>query len=410
MVRTQVPTTTTTTAAQREARAPATTPRGEPVGYAYDPVPKSVRYDRRLKAIDHVIVAILVSLAIWRRDSCWTTIRFIASQIPAIRPGRSGLAVVCEKTVQRSIKRLMDCGHIRREAVPIPDPDDPRNTTGYRYYFLCHVGRATQVRGETEGTTESGPSIVPQISIEVQELEEPVNVHGNGSARALEEDGEPASDHVTEPTATQTHHTVAAREVSPQPAELPPVPPVPSLPPVPSASDRERAAREVIRKCRDRGWQIGPDGSLEVLPVLHGKTEPPEDRHRAMLAAVLPEVLALKFPRTPTAAPGAPSQIKPAPLVPGETQAKARGLINQLPGNPDPASPTTVGRAIAEAFHDHKPESLATFLGIAADVRRGVLAIGCLLDAFEAGCSRTARNRGAVFIRAVKCSIRTARR
>jgi hypothetical protein len=220
-----------------------------------------------------------------------------------------------------------------------------------------------------------------------------VGVNGNGSARALEEDGEP--------TASQPLLTVAAEEVSPQTAELPPVP---------SASDRERAAHEIIRKCRDRGWQIGPDGSLDVLPVLRGKTDPPEDRHRAMLAAVLPEVLAIKFPPTSTAGPGVPLQGKPAPPVPRAVQAKARALISALPGHPDPGIEASVSRAIAEALNDHAAQSLALFAGLAGEVRRGVLAIGCLLDAFEAGCSRTARNRGTMFTQAIKASIGMSRR
>ena len=39
--------------------------RGQAVGYAFDPIP-SIRFDRRLKPIDHLILVILISFAIWR--------------------------------------------------------------------------------------------------------------------------------------------------------------------------------------------------------------------------------------------------------------------------------------------------------------------------------------------------------
>jgi hypothetical protein len=118
------------------------TQRGQPVGYAFDPVPKSLRRDPRLKLIDRTIVAILISLAIWRRDSCWTSMRYLASQVPAIRRGKFARSFISAKTAQRSIKRLMTFGYLRREAVPVPDPDDPRNATGFRYYFLWHPDQA----------------------------------------------------------------------------------------------------------------------------------------------------------------------------------------------------------------------------------------------------------------------------
>ena len=147
--------------------------------------------------------------------------RFLASRFPAQRPGRSGLAVACERTAQRSIKRLMDRGHLRRDPVPVPDPDDPRNMTGYRYYFNWHVnqppaigprGGVTKERGgvtkpvdappdpPAEGgggvTKELGDSVVTQVRSEVLELE--TLTYGDVAAFA-EGEGEPSMP--TEPAA-----------------------------------------------------------------------------------------------------------------------------------------------------------------------------------------------------------------
>jgi hypothetical protein len=103
-----------------------------------------------------------------------------------------------------------------------------------------------------------------------------------------------------------------------------------------------------------------------------------------------------------TAEPGHPATLKRAPSVSVAEQARVRALIGQLAGNPDPEIELAVRRAIAEAFGDHKPESLATFRGLAGDVRAGELAEDCLQQAFEFACKPSWRNRGAAFVVAVK--------
>ena len=55
-----------------------------------------------------------------------------------------------------------------------------------------------------------------------------------------------------------------------------------------------------------------------------------------------------------------------------------------------------------DPLSDHKPESLALFLGLAGDVRRGELAEDCLQWAFEVACVRRIRNRGAALVGAVR--------
>jgi hypothetical protein len=197
---------------------------------------------------------------------------------------------------------------------------------------------------------------------------------------------------------------------------------------VPTTLDRQRAAHEIIMKCRSRGWQIGPDGSLDVLPVLRGKTEPPEDKHRVMLMAVLPEVLAIKFGTTSTTSPVRPGSTttstagsfacshendrsatagpgatgKPAPPVPSRVQTKVRSLISQTTGNPDPAFEAILCQTLCDALNDQAEESRSLFLGLARSVRRKFLPQHIFQDAFECACGRHVRNRGAVFTASVK--------
>ena len=170
--------------------APMPGPASGRLGYSFDAVPRRIRRNPRLKALDAQVVAILIGFAVWRRDSCWASVASISSRLPAIRPGRSGSRSACDRTVQRSIERLKAEGELRHERVPKPDPDDPRNRTGWRFYFnfipiqspnLSPPGEVTKVEGGVtkgsseagqrggEVTKESGDSIVTQIRGEVLE-------------------------------------------------------------------------------------------------------------------------------------------------------------------------------------------------------------------------------------------------
>ena len=74
--------------------------------------------------------AVLVELLRWRnqyRHSCWVTKDIIARNLQC-----------SDRTVQRSLRRLEDAGLIRPAVVSPPghpDPDDPRNRTGWRIHF-----------------------------------------------------------------------------------------------------------------------------------------------------------------------------------------------------------------------------------------------------------------------------------
>jgi hypothetical protein len=270
---------------------PQSDPRDERLGYGFDPVPKSIRRNPRLKPFDADVLAVLLEFRIWRRDSCWTTINTVANRLRAIRPGRSGSPFVSQRTVQRSIARLKAEDCIRHQRVPKPDPDDPRNLTGWRFYLLFipveppasesprEVTKAPGVVTKEspaalppapspggEVTKESGDSLVTQGRGEVGELEPTFNV------AALAGAGNGAT---TLPVAPEVD------------SETPATPPAPKVAPVSAAAatpDRTAAwailpavvwtlrelAERLVRRIRDRGLdprvETGPDGA-EVIRV-----------------------------------------------------------------------------------------------------------------------------------------------
>jgi hypothetical protein len=457
---------------------PEPPPPGRRLGYSYDPIPSAIRSDRRLKPIDHIVLAILLSFAVWRRDSCWTTIATIARRLPALRTGPSGSIFASDRTVQRSIQRLINAQIIRRDQVPKPDLDDPRNMTGYRYYFLFVPIQATddqplpsrasdvqdpvappspvqQAAGEivedgpvrtpteepsaggtAEGATEptepaiqptitplpgdhpeaegsgsqvtskSPDSLVTQDRGETRKPDKTFNV-ANANGSALATTGEENRSAKVEGIMNRTDATTGDQR---PPARIP----------LASVWTPAELAAKLVARIRAGGINLKVEQdpvqgetirSYRMTPSYGEISEADQDELRRLRTHVLAY---LKGPVDPVSSttdkPGSSTAGKPAPAVPGRVQAEVRNLIGQLPGNTDPAIEATVCRAISEALGDRKPQSLETFLGLAGDVRRGGLAVGCLQDAFEAGCSRTARNRGAMFTKGLKDSIRISRR
>lgn len=97
------------------------------LGYIFDPIPRSARdavAEGRLKAIDLAVLGVMLEFRTRLITSCWITRRVIAKRL-----NRD------EKTIQRSWRRLRNAGFLRLVEIPAPDPDEPRNGTGYRHYF-----------------------------------------------------------------------------------------------------------------------------------------------------------------------------------------------------------------------------------------------------------------------------------
>lgn len=112
----------------QDAPKPRREARGEPLGYSFDPVPKSVPEmirDGRLGAIDAQVLAVLLRFRKRVRHSCWCSKATVAAKL-----GRS------PRTVQRSLFRLGQAGLIEQAPMESPDPDDPGNRTGWRIVFL----------------------------------------------------------------------------------------------------------------------------------------------------------------------------------------------------------------------------------------------------------------------------------
>jgi hypothetical protein len=356
------------------------------IGYAFDPIPSAARRDFRLKPIDHLVLAVLVSFAIWRRDSCWASIATIAARLPALRSGQTGSTAASHRTVQRSLDRLKACGYLRHERVAKPDLDDPRNLTGWRFYFNFAPVQTPALGRPIPATSKSGDSLVTQDQIEVLEQNRATFNVVNEGALALEE-------------------------------EMPPVEPAPGVDLNPSSQQPAMAvwtpaeqAERFFRRLRDRGLILKVEVDAELGEVIRTYpqtkyVEPIQPDEVAELLRLRPHVLA--FLKGTVAAPVAAGQAdpipsKPARRVPEAIKAQVRCLIGQLAGNAEPAIEATVCRAIADALNDHNPTSLALFVGLAGDVRRKNLAEGCLQEAFEAACGRTVENRGAVFTAIVK--------
>jgi hypothetical protein len=93
-----------------------------------DPIPRRLRAfiaRKALKKIDALVLAELRRWAVRLKHTCWTTKATIAAALGVTR-----------RTVQSSLRRLIRTGWIEQVIVERPDPDDPRNNTGYRYNFL----------------------------------------------------------------------------------------------------------------------------------------------------------------------------------------------------------------------------------------------------------------------------------
>jgi hypothetical protein len=102
--------------------------KGEPLGYSFDAMPTAMLgmvRDGKLKAIDALVLTVLLRFRRRSRDSCWCAKHTLSKEI-----GRT------ERTVRSSLRRLGECGLIEQVPVPKPDPDEPRNRTGWRIVFL----------------------------------------------------------------------------------------------------------------------------------------------------------------------------------------------------------------------------------------------------------------------------------
>ncbi len=394
------------TARHRTDEQPEQIPQGQPIGYTFDPIPSAIRGDRRIKPIDQMVLAILISFAIWRRDSCWAAVATIAARLPALRIGPRGFVVASHRTVQRSLERLKTAGYIRHQRVAKPDPDDPRNMTGWRFFFEFAPVACPAPSPDSRMPNKSGDALVTQDQREVLEQEQiTLNVANESDFAGREEgQGQGAEDSVFA-------HELAANPDE-RPIEEPLIPATPSLPEASAAWTPRELAVDFRSRMRDRGLLLKPtdDGHIRVEAIPSAVPPAPiEPDEVAKLLQLKPEILAVlrgevKVPAGPPAVskPEALETAKPRPAPQVRNPGRVHSLLGQLARNSDSTIEAVACRALAEALGDQKPASLKLFLGLVGDVRRGNLPEGCLQEAFDAACGKKVGNRGAMFTYMVK--------
>lgn len=98
------------------------------LGYKFDPVPQNLLDLVRageLSPVDSQVLAVLLRFRSRLKFACWCAKSTIAEKVGC-----------STRTVQRSLGRLAQAGLIAQEVVDVPDPDEPRNRTGWRIVLL----------------------------------------------------------------------------------------------------------------------------------------------------------------------------------------------------------------------------------------------------------------------------------
>jgi hypothetical protein len=138
------------------ASRPAAPPHQNRISYPFDATPKWVNglvKEHRLQPLD---VLVLNELLHWRLRfvaSCWCTVETIATNLE-----RS------PRTISRSLARLSTADLIDQRRVPKPDPDEPRNRTGWRITFLWLAPPNYRRSGRPKGGRPRRESTVQTLS------------------------------------------------------------------------------------------------------------------------------------------------------------------------------------------------------------------------------------------------------
>jgi hypothetical protein len=358
-------------------------------------IPHDIAADPRLSPTDLRVLAALFYFA--RQDaSCWPCDNSIAARVHR-HPG----------TVRRSLRHLEDLGYIRRQP-------SRQNPTGRLIHLTCREpdwerprqastpvrrragGSSAGARGDRAPARAEGDVIVERLRIKELALPErsrsdptplPVDLPTPVAAVPLQaEVPAPApAPLVIDPT--QPELSVAT---------LPPVvaPPQPQFPPLRKVGFGPRAA------CPALGTPSA--GSLPAPATSPGPASLPltpeqQARLAALPAASRDQVLLWLATGDPILVAEARSKLAPPRLQPEapKTLPELLGRIRE-----DPSYPALAASGLAAAFQD--PKSYSGYLRRCEDAWRGELTPDRLLSAYEQAMGPKARNRGAIFMVAVR--------
>ncbi len=123
----------------------ATSQQNRRIGYPFVPPPTlalDMVRDGRIKLAELGLLTVLMRFTHDNRPSCWTTRGTLAKA-----------ASISVSEVRRLLRSLQDAGLIRHVQVPKPDPVDPWNKTGWRFYFIWMDPSKSEELAYKEGLT-----------------------------------------------------------------------------------------------------------------------------------------------------------------------------------------------------------------------------------------------------------------
>ena len=352
-------------------------------------IPHDIAADPRLSPTDLRVLAALFYFA--RADaSCWPCDNSIAARVHR-HPG----------TVRRSLRHLEDLGYIRRQP-------SRQNPTGRLIHLTCREpdwerprqapvpvrgdgGIERRARGDRAPAHAEGDVIVEGLRTE---------------EFAIPERSRPAPPPVDLPTPTAA---VPLQAKVPAPVPAPPVinpphpelsvaapapvvaPPQPQSPPLRKAGLGPRAACPALRIPSVGSSAIScPGPALPLTPEQQARLAalPAASRDQVLLWLATGDPILVAEARSKLAPP------RPQPEAP-KTLPELLGRIRE-----NPSYPALAASGLAAALQDQK--SYSGYLRRCEEVWRGELNPERLLSAYEQAMGPKARNRGAIFMVAVK--------
>ncbi len=337
-----------------------TTPDAAPrTGRGFIALPRDPGLDRlladpNLGSTAKTIATVLVKHWAWSKDHCWPSDRSIAGKV-----GKS------QGHVQRCLRQLEDAGWIEREKTD-------EVSTGRLIWLMWRCPATSKgARGDRAPAREGPPAPARDKRIVV------VKERMEREEIALPERQRP------EPTPPTPPATPAPR---PEPMVAPTLAPVAALPPPPPPPTRSAPRSEAPVPAAARM----PSPGMPLTPEQHARLmELPEASRDQVLTW-----LALGDPILVAEANKRLAPPRPRPVAP-RTLPEVLDRIRE-----DPTFPALAADWLASAFDDRK--SWTGFKARCEEAWRGELNPDRLLSAYEQAMGPKARNRGAIFMVAVK--------